>query len=136
MKLVLTRDVLANEFTLGTLKADGRHIGFTCEDKDRRLENEGEKVYGRTAIPRGTYKVILTFSHRFQRVMPEVLNVPEFEGIRIHGGNTAEDSLGCPLLGLQRTQTGVAKCKEVNQKLIDMIQDCEDRGEPVTLEVV
>lgn len=135
MKLSLKRDVFAEKFTLGSLLVDGRHLGFTCEDTDRRLENEGEKVKGQTAIPRGSYKVILSYSHRFQKVMPEILNVPGFTGVRIHGGNTHENTEGCPLLGIQRTQDGVAKCKEVNDRLIQMIQEAEDVGESVTLEV-
>jgi hypothetical protein len=136
MKLKLTRDVFSESFTLGVLTSDGVHIGYTCEDPDRKMEVNGMKIYGKTAIPRGAYKVGITFSHRFQKNLPQVFDVPGFEGIRIHGGNTAEDTLGCPLLGLQRTCDGVAKCKEVNDRLILMIERAEELGEPVTLEVV
>lgn len=136
MKLVLKRDVFGDTFTLGSLAADGKHLGFTCEDTDRRMEDGHEKVKGQTAIPRGKYSVILSFSHRFQRVMPEVLEVPGFTGIRIHGGNTSDDTLGCPLLGIQRTQKGVAKCKEVNERLINLIELAEEHGEDVTLEII
>lgn len=146
MNLLLKRDVFANTFTLGSLLVDGKHLGFTCEDKDRTLEDDkdndgnpvdkGEKVYGETAIPRGKYKVVLSFSHRFQKVMPEVLSVPGFSGIRIHGGNRASNSLGCPLLGAQRISDGVANCAGVNARLIEMMQQAEDRGESVTLEIL
>lgn len=135
MKITLIRDVFAKDFTLGELLVDGKHIGFTCEDTDRKLEEGGEKVYGATAIPRGTYKVIVSFSQRFKKPMPEVLEVPGFSGVRIHGGNTKEDTLGCPLLGRVRTQNGVAKCKEVNDQLIYMIELAEEYGDSVTLEV-
>lgn len=145
MKLLLKRDVLASGFTLGSLSVDGRHLGYTCEDRDRTLEDDKdgdgntidpkEKTYGETAIPRGIYKVVLSFSHRFQKVMPEVINVPQFSGVRIHGGNRAKDTLGCPLLGAQRLQDGVANCAAVNTRLIELIQQAEDRGESVTLEV-
>lgn len=145
MKLELKRDVFANDFTLGTLLANGKHLGFTCEDTDRKLEDdkdgdgnaidEGEKVYSKTAIPRGRYRVALSFSHKFQKVLPEVLGVPQFSGIRIHGGNTADNSLGCPLLGASRTANGVANCKAVNDRLIALIQEAEDNGEEVWITV-
>lgn len=126
MNLLIKRDVLDQEFTLGTFYVDGKQFGYTCEDAVR-----SEKVYGKTAIPSGEYKVVLSFSHRFQKVMPEILNVPGFAGIRIHGGNTAEDTLGCPLLGQKRTDKGVQNCATVNKRLIDILQACEDRGEAV-----
>lgn len=136
MKLILVRDIFSDEYTLGTLQADGVHLGYTCEDKDRKLEGNGIKISGKTAIPRGNYKIGITFSHRFQKPMPQVFNVPGFEGIRIHGGNTHEDTLGCPLLGLQRIANGVAKCKEVNERLIRMIEEAEELGESCTIEVL
>lgn len=135
MNLVLKRDVFANKFTLGRLLVDGRHFGFTCEDKDRKLEEDGEKVYGETAIPRGKYQVVVTFSNRFKRPMPLLLGVPGFEGVRIHGGNTDADTLGCPLLGSQRTQTGVANCAAVNKALIELIEKAEDSGETVWITI-
>jgi hypothetical protein len=135
MNLTLKRDVFADKFTLGSLMVNGKHLGFTCEDKDRKLEEGNEKVYGQTAIPRGKYKVIISFSHRFKKPMPEVLSVPGFSGIRIHGGNTDADTLGCPLLGVNRTGTGVANCAGVNTRLISLIEDCEEIGEEVWLTV-
>lgn len=146
MKLLLKRDTFAKGFTLGTLSVDGKTLGHTCEDKDRTLEDDkdsdgnpidpGEKVYGETAIPRGVYTVVLSFSHRFQKVMPEVLRVPAFTGVRIHGGNRADNTLGCPLLGASRLPDGVANCAGVNKRLIELLQQAEDRGEVVTLEIV
>lgn len=125
-------------FTPGELYVDGLRVGFTCEDEDRRLENQGSKgakVYGKTAVARGSYDLEVSFSSRFQRELPAVLGVESFSGIRIHGGNRAEDSLGCILLGQVRTATGIAKCASTVQRLISMIKACEDIGERVTLEV-
>lgn len=135
MNINLKRDILAQNFTLGRLYVDGKHFGFTCEDKDRKLEEGGEKVYGETAIPRGKYKVIVSFSQRFKKPMPLLLGVPGFEGVRIHGGNTEADTLGCPLLGAHRTANGVANCAGVNKALIDAIDAAEDRGESVWITV-
>jgi len=135
MKLELKRDVFADTFTLGTLLANGKHLGFTCEDTDRKLEDGNEKIYGKTAIPRGKYKVIISYSQRFKKPMPEVLDVPGFSGVRIHGGNTDADTLGCPLLGSARTGNGVANCKPINERLITLIEQCEEVGEEVWLTV-
>lgn len=135
MELLLHRDTFAEDFTLGKLSVDNVFFGHTCEDKDRKLEDAGEKVYGKTAIPRGRYKVELSFSQRFQRVTPEIFDVPYFSGIRIHGGNTSADTLGCPLLGLIRTSTGVANCSERNSALIAMLEKAEDFDEEVWIEV-
>lgn len=135
MELHLQRDVLAQDFTLGTFSVDGTVLGYTCEDTDRHLENGGTKVDGRTAIPRGRYEVILSFSNRFQKIMPEVLHVPGYAGVRIHGGNTAADTLGCPLLGEERTTNGVHNCAVVNLQLIELLRHAEERGEEIWLTV-
>lgn len=135
MKLEVIRDDFTDKRTLGKLYADGNYIGETCEDDDRHLESGGDKVYGQTSIPRGLYKIILSHSHHFDRILPEVLDVPEFTGVRIHGGNTAADSLGCILLGKIRTADGIANCAATLQRLIDMIDAAEEAGEVVTLEI-
>lgn len=129
MNLRLNREVLGEDFTLGRLYLDGVHFGYTCEDKDRRLEDGGTKIKGATAIPRGRYRVEVSFSNRFRKLMPEFLNVPHFSGIRIHGGNTHDDTDGCPLLGLVRTANGVANCAERNKTLIARLEEAADRGE-------
>lgn len=135
MELQIHREILGDDFTLGTLSINNEFFGYTCEDKDRKLESGGEKVYGKTAIPRGRYKVELTYSPHFSRVTPELVDVPYFSNIRIHGGNTSEDTLGCPLLGATRTKTGVSNCAERNTTLIAMMERAEDFGEEVWIEV-
>lgn len=124
-------------FTPGRLYASGLFLGFTCEDEDRHLETVGiqEKCYGRTAIPRGRYLLENSFSTRFQKELPAILDVPGFSGIRVHGGNTAADSLGCILLGQVRCATGIAQCAGTVQRLIAMINACESRLEKCYLEV-
>jgi hypothetical protein len=95
MKLELVRKVKTGESTIGILSIDGKFECYTLEDVVR----VGEKIYGQTAIPTGTYKVILTMSPRFKRVLPLIVDVPGFDGIRIHPGNTAKDTDGCILVG-------------------------------------
>lgn len=136
MQMIIKRQIMAEGFTLGTFSIDGARVGYTCEDRDRRLEDGGEKVDGETAIPRGTYRVVMTFSGRFQALMPEILGVPGFTGVRIHGGNSAADTHGCPLLGAQATPTGVRECAGVNAYLRQTLGKALVDGEDVWLRVM
>lgn len=129
MELFITRDLFTDNASLGKLLVDGAHFAYSCEDKDRKLEDGGEKVQNETAIPRGRYKVILSFSPHFQRVLPELLDVPGFTGVRIHGGNGPADTKGCILIGRVRTADGVANCAERVTTLILTLQKAEDDGE-------
>lgn len=135
MKLSIVRDDFHPERTFGKFFVDGKYLGEILEDTDRHLEDGGDKDYGNTAIPRGLYKVTVTFSNRFKRPMPYVHDVPGFSGVRIHGGNTEADTLGCPLLGNIRTATGIKNCQGANERLMNLLEVAEDNGEEVWLEV-
>ena len=129
LEFTLIRDVRQPEYTLGRLLVnDTTHVGYTCEDTDRELEAGGVKVPGKTAIPPGRYRLTASMSNRFKRVMPEIREVPQFSGVRIHGGNTAADTEGCPLLGQTRAPLGVQNCADVNARLLRMILDAEQAG--------
>jgi hypothetical protein len=99
MNLELKRDTFTDKSTIGKLYVNGFDFCETLEDVDRKLEEGGTKIKDRTCIQRGTYKVVIDFSTRFQIRMPHVLNVPQFTGIRIHSGNVATDTEGCILVG-------------------------------------
>lgn len=99
MELWLHRDTFTAEVTLGRLYINGV---YECEVLEDRFRGDEPKVPGRTAIPMGTYPVKLTMSPRFRRVLPLVDNVPGFTGVRIHAGNTADDTEGCLLPGKRR----------------------------------
>lgn len=129
IELSLNRDVFNPAFTLGRLMVDGSHFGYTCEDTDRELEVYPErKIHGQSAVPRGRYRLTTSASQRFGKVLPILLDVPGFSGVRIHGGNTAADTEGCPLLGHVRTANGVANCAERVSTLTQMIIDEEAAG--------
>jgi hypothetical protein len=104
MKLTLKRNFKGPDYTIGKLYIDGHYFCDTLEDTVRPT---GKKVAGKTAIPAGDYKVIKSYSPRFKKVLPEILNVPNFTGVRIHAGNTAKDTDGCVLLGLNKTKGAV-----------------------------
>ena len=100
MKLKLIRVHGTDGFTEGKLLIDNVFECYTVEDTDRKMEEDlTRKVNGKTAIPKGRYEVILSMSNRFKKVLPEVLNVPGFAGIRIHSGNSSVDTEGCIILG-------------------------------------
>lgn len=97
MELVLLRSFPQEAETIGDLFVDGKWFCHTLEDRVR--PTDAPKVYGETAIPYGVYGVVLSWSPRFRMVLPEVLEVPGFAGIRIHPGNTHKDTEGCILVG-------------------------------------
>ena len=132
---LLLRSDFGDEFTLGTFCFAGKFLGYTCEDRDRHVEAGGTKIPGKTAIPRGYYRLTVSMSKRFGKLMPELLDVPQFSGVRIHGGNTEEDTEGCPLLGAIKTATGVRDCRDANAKLIKRIQAVEAAGDECWLTV-
>lgn len=135
MILNLTRD-RGWAHNWGKLFIDGKYLGETLEDPDRQLEAGGEKINGDTAIPRGRYRIDITPSTRWKgKLMLLICDVPGFDGVRIHGGNTEADTHGCPLLGNVRTASGVANCAGVNERLIEIVSSAIARGEEVWLEV-
>lgn len=104
MQINVRRTFKGSDYTIGKLYIDGHYLCDTLEDTVRPA---GTKIAGKTAIPAGTYKVKKTMSPRFKKILPEILNVPGFSGVRIHSGNTAADTDGCLLLGLNKTKGAV-----------------------------
>lgn len=130
-------DPAREKYTLGVMYRNGLRFCQTCEDEDRHLENDpSAKVPKLTAIPRGRYKLTTSYSHHFGKVLPEVLGVPNFTGVRLHGGNHAEHSQGCILTGRVRIRDGIAQCPDTVAAIIELIDDAEERGEESFLEVV
>ena len=103
MKLLLIRHNFTPEFTDGIMLIDGIFYGYTLEDTVRR---PGEKIAGKTAVPEGQYQVTVEESPRFQKELPRLHDVPEFDGVLIHGGNTADDTHGCILVGSAQLEPG------------------------------
>lgn len=116
-KLLLKRDLLTDDFTLGTLAIDGNHFCYTVEDAVR-----DKKIAGITAIPYGKYKIIVNMSPRFKRLLPRLLDVPNFAGVLIHAGNTAADSEGCILVGFGRTASGVSLSRNAMSELMAILK--------------
>lgn len=130
MKLEVKRFYEGSDYTMGVLSIDGIFECFTLEDKVRR---PFVKIPGQTAIPDGTYDVTIDMSNRFGRMMPHVLNVPSFEGIRIHAGNTSKDTEGCILLGQTSEKGYVGKSKLAYDAFYDKLQQGVKNGGKVSL---
>lgn len=132
MKLTLSRRPSANGATIGNLTVNGKHECYTCEDVVRP---DGEKVPGKTAIPAGTYRVVITQSPRFNRRLPILLDVPGFEGVRIHPGNTAEDTEGCILPGRGFLPDRVTQSVLAFDALFAKLEQAEAAREDVWIEI-
>lgn len=126
--------------TIGEMSIDGTFMYYTLEDKDRQLEVIGcsAKVPKETAIPRGKYKVIIDDSVRYKCPMPHILDVPCFDGVRIHAGNYTGDTEGCLLLGMEYDidECMVSQSKTAFSGFFPILQKALDNGEIVTLEVI
>jgi hypothetical protein len=138
MKIKLVRKYRKEKYTIGKLYIDGVPFCDVIEDKDRGLDDSmsladvmSKKRYGDTAIPYGTYKVEITYSPKYKRLMPEIKNVKGFSGIRIHSGNTAKDTLGCLIVG-KNTKVGmVTESRKTYNKLFALMFDEKE----ITIEI-
>lgn len=131
MELLLRR---TNKLTEGFLYIDGLLFSDTLEDKWRNLTKE-KKIPGETCIPAGRYRVVMDYSNRFKRVMPHILDVKYFEGVRIHAGNIRADTDGCILLG-QYLQNGVLVDSKVKTEHFNtIVTEAIDRGEEVWITI-
>lgn len=132
MKLKLYRKFLGNKYTIGKLFINDEYICDTLEDVVR---SEGIKVYGETAIPYGVYEIVLTMSPRFKKILPLLLNVPNFEGVRIHTGNTEKDTEGCILIGYNKVKGKVINSRIAFDKVMKQLELATINNEKITIEV-
>lgn len=134
MKLTLKRTYKAPDYTIGHLYIDGQYFCDTLEDTVRDLTRE-KKIPGQTAIPAGTYHVLVTYSPKFKRKLPILVNVPMFTGIRIHRGNTAKDTEGCILVGKNTEKGKVTGSTDYEIELTRRLSEAEERDETNTIEI-
>lgn len=134
MNIILNRIAKKAKYTIGKLYINDKYFCDTLEDTDRGLTQSmteqqivSKKVYGETAIPTGTYRIIISYSNKFKKQMPLLLNVPCFAGIRIHSGNTEKDSLGCILVGKNKTVGKVLESRDTYSKLFSILQEANKK---------
>lgn len=143
MELQLKREIFTDESTIGTLTIDGKFECFILEDKDRGLNDTltleqilKVKVYGKTCIPYGRYEVDWTMSARFKVMMPILLKVKGFDGIRIHKGNTEIDSLGCLLCGTRKKSNMITESTLATRNLYTKIESAKKQGQRIYITIV
>lgn len=138
MKLRLVREPSVLGVTLGVLFVNGTFECWILEDQIR--EQPGRpvstwKVATKTAIPAGRYRIIITDSVRFKRRLPLIVGVPGFDGVRIHPGNSIEDTEGCLLPGRVRSVSKVGESKLAFDKLFAKIDAALSADEAVWIDV-
>lgn len=140
MRIVLERQPSGISCTIGKLYIDGQFECFTLEDLIREIPGqpvESWKVYGKSAIPSGKYRVIVNMSSRFKRELPLLVDVPGFTGVRIHPGNTDEDTEGCILVGTRVAPHGesIEQSRAAFDRLFEKIEGALESGEEIIIEV-
>lgn len=139
MKLTLERDRSHLTCTTGSLFIDGSLECFTLEDVVREIRGvpvERWKIKGKTAIPEGTYAVTLSLSNRFKKVLPILIGVDGFSGVRIHSGNTDADTEGCILVGQLQGHESILQSRAALQPLMDKFSAAISRGEAIEIEII
>ena len=143
MKLLLKRIALRESYTIGKLYVDGTYFCDTCEDRVRDNNRDGDlddigegKVYGQTAIPYGTYKVVMNVqSPRYSQraayawckgYLPRLVDVPHFDGILIHSGNDATHSAGCILVGENKVRGQVINSMATLKRLVNILKSADN----------
>jgi len=122
MDLLLKRVDFSDESTIGELSVDGVFECYTLEDKVRPV-----KIKGMTAIPAGDYEVVINYSARFDRQLPLLLNVPNFDGIRIHWGNTSKDTEGCILVGKTKGKDSIEQSRDAFDSLFAKMKAASEK---------
>lgn len=132
MEIKVTRKTLTDKSTIGDMEIDGEFFCYTLEDVVRPA---GVKIAGQTAIPSGRYEVVIDMSSRFKKLMPHILDVPMFSGIRIHKGNTDKDTEGCLIVGMTTAPDFVGQSKVAYDKLMERLEEGLKDGGKVFIEI-
>lgn len=142
MEIRVKRIARKDGYTIGRMSLNGSYFCDTLEDTDRGLKSTmseeeilSKKRKGITAIPTGEYDVILTFSPKFKRVLPLLLNVPGYQYIRVHHGNLPSSTDGCLLVGENKVKGQIVNSRATLEKLMSVLLECEKKKEKVTITI-
>ena len=138
MNIVVERLQKDEDVTISAITTDGDWQCWGLEDPVREIPRQPVstwKIHGKTAIPAGRYKVELTMSSRFKRVLPLLLDVPGYSGVRIHAGNTAENTEGCILVGNERLAKSIARSQLALASFMTKLNEASRKGEPIWMDI-
>lgn len=152
MNITLKRIALRDTYTIGRLSINGEYLCDTVEDRTRDLNKDGDlndvgegKVYAKTAIPYGKYEITLKVqSPKYSKrasykwcdgFLPRLLNVPHFDGILIHAGNSADDSAGCIIVGQNKIKGKVINSMDTLKRLYRILKDASDKRERIWITI-
>ena len=142
MEILVRRIAKRPTYTIGKMYIDGQYFSNTLEDTDRGLTQKdslasikSKKISNQTAIPTGMYKVIVNMSPKFKRNLPRLIDVPGFDGILIHRGNTDKDTSGCILVGENKVVGKVLNSTPYETALVDKLTKAQSKGESITITI-
>lgn len=142
MRVTLRRIAFKDKYTIGKVYINNKYFSDAIEDKDRGLYDYMDEEYilekkikHETAIPYGMYKLMWTYSPKYKRMMSEIIDVKGFSGIRIHSGNTEDDTSGCVILGFNKKVGKVLDSRKTCKKFDAIIEECYKKQEPMTFEI-
>lgn len=138
MEIIVERLQKDEDVTIGAITIDGDFACWSLEDPVREIPGQPVstwKIHGETAIPAGRYKVIVDMSARFKRLLPLLLDVPGYSGVRIHAGNTAADTEGCILVGNERLAKSLARSQLALAPFMAKMGEAQRKGETIWLEI-
>ena len=142
MEILVERKYKKKDYTIGKMYINGEYFCDSLEDTDRGLTREMSlaemkevKEYGRTAIPTGRYPIAYTYSARFKKHLPLLLQVPAFEGVRIHSGNTHKDTEGCILLGENKAVGKVLNSRKTMDEFLRILKPAIEACENIWIEI-
>jgi hypothetical protein len=128
MKLKVVRENKNDVCTIGSLFINDVFFCYTLEDKDRGLKQsdsllfiQAKKIFGLTAIPSGFYKLTVNQSPKFKRMLPRIIDIKGFSGVLLHRGNSANDSLGCILLGYKKGHNSIFESTKAETDLVNRL---------------
>jgi len=138
VEIIVERLQKDEDVTIGAITIDGDFACWSLEDPVREIPGQPVstwKIHGETAIPAGRYKVIVDMSARFKRLLPLLLDVPGYSGVRIHAGNTAADTEGCILVGNERLAKSLARSQLALAPFMAKMGEAQRKGETIWLEI-
>ena len=127
MKIKVDRIYKGESYTIGKMYLNGEYFCDTLEDAIRPV-----KIPNETAIPAGTYKVEVTYSPRFKRNLPLLVDVPNYTGIRIHNGSNKDHTSGCILVGFNTSKVKLTDSRKISDQLTNLLKSL---SEPIEIEI-